>query len=436
MLVIYVIFFILLYTRINKRLRISRFIVGYYLVSSIFSVYLFYFTDLHQGSTVTCESVLYFCGIYLLFIKGLIAIEKSFVPLSRYRLNEKTVVYFSYFLIVISLVSFYYSMGRLGNLQITSLGDVVSHRNEFVENAAFKEGFDKGVLGYLTGPANMLTGAKLFMFFYLITFYRNKHNKLAILLLICSLSYFVANLAVVGRDAMMQWLVLLILNYIIYSRYLDKSLKKKIRRAFYLFVPMLLIPTIYITIARFATNSEGGLLKGFVSTFDSIINYFGQGMINFSYMFDYAYNFDLYGKMTFPIFWGDEAFNHFQLNDMPYFRYAMMPLNVFHTFIGAFYMDFGFWGTIIISVLFYLFFKFIAKISSANLPSILLLLFTSEILLMGLFYFMHWMPMFQKIYMLTLFCCVVLKFRKDFAGIHILSKKHISIHGRLINHRL
>lgn len=422
LLLIYVAFFVLLYRKIDSKMRITRFIVLYYLISSIFSVYLMTLTDLYKDVTISFESIIYFCGIYLFFIKGLVAIEKSFIPLNRYRLNEKVIVLFSYFLILISIISFIYSISVINKMQIFSLEDINMHRNEFVEKSAASEGANLGFLGYITGPSNMLCGIKIFMFFYLITFYRREHKILSYLLFICSLSYVIENLTVVGRDAMMKWLVLLLLNYIIFSVYMNSKLKRKIKLVFITLIPIMLVPTIYITIARFSTSNETSLLKGFVSTIDPIIDYFGQGYINFSRIFDYAFNSDLYGKLTFPIFWGKEALNHFELNSMPYFRYATMPLNVFHTFIGAFYIDFGFWGTIILSAVFYIFLKTISKITSGNLPSLILLLLTTEVLLMGLFYFMHWMPMFQKIYVFTIFCCFVLKLRRDFSRNSVTKK--------------
>jgi len=406
MLVLYVVFFILIYTRIQKKLRISRFLVLFYLISSLCSVYLFYCTDLYPGRVVSLESVAYYCGIFLLFILGVISIERSFKPLDNSVMNEKIILLFSYFLIVISLISFIYSFSRLSSDQLGSLDKVTQIRDDYNVNSANNENQSIGLLGYIVGPANVLNGVKIFLFFYLINFFRYKHTKLAYLLLICSLTSVVENLTIVGRNATMHWLILLMLNYTLFSAYLHLSLKRKLKRLFYCILPLLLLPIIFITIARFATERDAGMLKGFISSFNSVIDYFGQGFINFSYIYDYAFNFDFYGKFTFPVFWGSEALGHYEMNNMPYFRYALISLNSFYSFVGSFYMDFGFWGTILLSLSFYLLFKCISKISSGNLPSVLLLIFSFEFLFMGIFYFMHWAPMFQKMYVFAIFWCV------------------------------
>jgi oligosaccharide repeat unit polymerase len=192
--------------------------------------------------------------------------------------------------------------------------------------------------------ANLFILAIIFSF---INFARGvKYKRKAFLLLISSLSYVIYVLAYVGRDGVVYWLMSFLFILFLMKGFLDDSTKRKITRVFYIIALIIIIPFIYISIARF---SYGDTSIGW-----AIANYLGQQVGNFNDLYELQPPLS-YGKSIFPLFteWLDQlgitnadTFTKSQ-QDFYFYRNGVTTW-IFKTYIGSFLSNFGRIGTIII----------------------------------------------------------------------------------------
>ena len=154
---------------------------------------------------------------------------------------------------------------------------------------------------------------------------------------------------------------------------------------------MFLLPAIFvfifISVGRFGSQQS--------EVINTIFDYYGQGFINFSKIFDLFPNGSFFGKMTFPVFFPlNEAVSIANLNDK--ITNTNFNLNTFSTIIGSIYEDFGYFGTLIVVLLIYFLFRFIAILKHNSILYPILTLYMYQVLVSGVFYFMNYTQPFQK----------------------------------------
>src|SRR5690606_18247214 len=89
---------------------------------------------------------------------------------------------------------------------------------------------------------------------------------------------------------------------------------------------------------------------------------------------------------------------------------APFDLNVFSTFVGSFYLDMGFWKTLVLAAMFYFITFYVFKYLKKNRFTIsMLFCFLIQVLLVGLFYFMFYSPLVIKINALFILFCFVIQ---------------------------
>ena len=215
-----------------------------------------------------------------------------------------------------------------------------------------------------------------------------KHRRKAFLMLVSSFSFVFYILAYTGRDGVVFWLMSFIFIYLIMKDYLNKELQKNIKRLFLLIIPIVMVPFIIITIARF--SSGVGLLW-------QIVSYMGQQIKNFNDV--YLANASItYGRGAFPLFadWlsrlnlisgSNEAILEYKF----FSNYAGVNTWVFKTYIGSFLNNFGKVGTVFILLLLTYFsrkiFKKTIQNQTFNLSSMIIYILLYQNVLWGVFYF-------------------------------------------------
>lgn len=172
-----------------------------------------------------------------------------------------------------------------------------------------------------------------------------RHLLKAYLLYLASFSYVLYNLAYVGRDGTVFWVVSFVACFYFLKGFIILKDVKTVKRITAIFLPVVLAPLILISYARFAMHEEGVLLQ--------MVNYGGQQIR--VYNDHYQVNAPLqHGRAGFRV-WvellevaGIDFGRDIEKKEL--FRYYStigLRANMFKTFIGGFVDDFGKLGALV-----------------------------------------------------------------------------------------
>lgn len=403
MIFLYPILFSLLafrYYKTKQNAPLSWVIAIYYFSSSIVANYLYYTNSYNEfkNISITIHSVLYHFFCLFLLLEGFYQIEKS-IRLELPRIRFGRLLWFLMPVIIISFISIYDSVNLLSKVSGMS---VVEIRSAYNQNDLYEQ--RSGLLiSYIRGLSFILYPICIFFFFYISHFYPNK-IFFALLLIISSLSIGIGGLTIAGRDTLVQWIIMFGCNYLFFKPLITKKLKRIILIIGSIAIIFSSVAIVFITMQRFGEQRK--------DVIDSALSYFGQGFINFSKYFELFPNGSFFGKTTFPVLFPvAERVSFAHLNDN--FPTISFDLNVFTTMIGNFYMDFGYLGTIILSLFIYFLLLFIKLLRNKSFSYYFLFLYILQILICGLFWFMHSSLMFQKIFLLLLLVSLYKKLMHD-----------------------
>ena len=238
---------------------------------------------------------------------------------------------------------------------------------------------------------------QLLFFIYIIREHRRSYVKwFNWLILLSSFSYPVFVLAYMGRDGVVFWLMTFISMLLLFKNFIHEDLAMKIKKAaLYIMLPFAVV-LVFITVGRFVVRGpEGG--HGLLF---SILNYFGQGPVNFTEIYDTDVRAMGFGKNVFPLIFGEQRVDlRYQLN-----QYGLVPW-VFKTFVYNIYNDFGSFYTLLIGLGMALVYKFtfvedrMKRTFSFQFVLLYTLFFT--IYSQGLFYFRQYNKV-GNLYIITL----------------------------------
>ncbi len=356
MIFIYVLFFLIWFISNYKKygFNASTFLISIYLLSGLGAVILLYFYNIYDISEVTFKSITTLTFFLFLFLSPIVKIgNKPFtVTLSRRHLDI-----FAWFIIIFSIITIIDSIS--GVKDAFSYGDAQYARSLYTETLGeSRKRFNNPILNLIVTAGTLYPFFAMYFAFYYRIKLKNKFTSL--MLFISSFSIVFYNLQIMGRDGIVRWIFMFIFTFLLFRDHFSAESKRRI----FLILTLSSIPLIYIfyniTFARFAGRTyveDFGLIS-------SIINYIGQSPINFSNRFE------------------------------PMFDYGSVPssnvrTNVFSTFVGSLYFNYGFYITMIISILFYSIFMFIAKKNIyRSFPILILYIYIYQIEILGVFYHM------------------------------------------------
>lgn len=380
---LYVIFFACWSWLIYKKhgLNISTFIVLLYLLGAIncFCIYEFYPDYIRHPERITLQSVCSHILLLWLFIYPLARFGNT-LYVDKLNLNQTVLDRFSWCVIIPSISSIAVSCFDIG--AIFAYGNFKDARmaaisGEYSNLYVFRYGF----IGYIMAFGPQLSFIATFLTFY-YKFYLNKKGLTTNLLLISSLSIVINNLAIAGREGFIRWLLFCIVCGIFMKHYIKIKQHKKLFFILFSFAIVIIVFFTLITIDRFDDRDMG--------PFFSILRYSGEQFYLFSY--NYYFFFDEgYGSVAqiFPVITQEQmqAYNQNALVHVDYF------LNTFSTFVGTFVKLIGFYKTLILSCLSFIFLFFCfwkaKSVQSIALTKTIAFLFYYEIILLGFFYFLH-----------------------------------------------
>lgn len=397
---LYVIFFSIWALQNYKQygLNISVLIILIYLVGAINGccIYLFYPLEIKFPERITFNSVSAHILLLWLFMYPLVRYGNS-LKVNNLIIKEYRLRVYSWFVIIPSLLCILASSSDI--FKVFAYGDLSAAREAYVTgdiSSQYVKNF--GPVGYIMCLGPSISFLSLFLFCY-YKFYLKKNGLLVNLLFIGSFGIVINNLAIAGREGFIRWIFYSIACFVFFRKYIIFKRFKKLFIGIGIFAAIMLIIFARITLDRFEDSTYGPLY--------SILSYSGQQFYYFSYGFDRFANegYGALGKL-FPLITNERA-EAFNINS---FVSADFYLNTFSTFVGSFIKEGGFENTLFLAIGAFIFllltfwkkYKFVKY----SLPILIGYLFYYEIIMMGFFYFLHYLRFTQ----LTILFYIVLAF--------------------------
>lgn len=372
------------------------------------SIFLFYPNEIKYPERISVISVMSHIILLWLFLYPLVKYGNYFLP-ERLNIGKSRLSIFLWCIIVPSLSAMIISIFDI--VRIFSYGNLLEARMAFVNGDLSTEYVSRfGVVGYMMSFGPVISFLALFFFFYR-KFYCKEKGVMVWLLFLSSFCIVAYNLAIAGREGFVRWFFYCIFCVCFFRKYISYKQNKTLFNIIGIFGGMLLIIFSMITADRFEDSNNG--------PFYSLISYCGQQFYYYSYAYDRFFN-DGYGSLgeLFPIVSNTRA-DAMNLNS---FVNADYYLNTFSTFVGSFLKEAGFMNTLLLALFAFLFsyFAFWRKQRYANysLTRIVAYLFYYEVVLLGFFYFIHYLKFTQ----ITIVFFIVLSFM--ICGIH--PKKYLN----------
>ena len=405
MIILYPILFLILKYRYSKnqiKLPLTTLILNVYILSSSSAVFLYYFeiTGKYDGVEISFHSVIFLFACLFLFIEGFRQIEKRInlrIPHIHYKYISLVVI----IIIIFSFLAILDSVLLLKSIMGMSVEEV---RFGYNQGNLFQNRTG-AIIEYIKSISIIIFPVTIFLLFYVYHFYEDK-RMVILSLLVSSLSIVFANLTIAGRDGVVRWIFMFFSVYILFSEILDRKKKKTALIFGSIIVALSVAVILFVTIQRFGSTEV-------IVIANSLIDYFSQGFINFSTYFDLFKEGTFFGRRTFPVFFSsDETISGANMNKT--LGLYSFQLNVFSTMIGSFYMEFGYLRTIIVSILFYYLFMLIkALYTNENILFLLpMLLFLYDLIFGGIFFFVYFSPMFQKMFFAYLLFLIIRRLNK------------------------
>lgn len=384
MIIIYILFFYLwLLIEYKKHGKsVSFYILSLYCIGVLAGSILYYFypTTIIHKDWISLNSVSFHCVCMFLLLFPIIHNGKN-IHIEKFRVDKNKFVVYCWLIIIPSLLSIILSASDVIN--ILAFNNYLDARNAFLSGDISNLYVNKyGLIGYVASLGPQISFLAIFFLFY--RFFVKKNRDLTTLLLfISSFSMVINNLAIAGRDGIVRWFIFLGACFVIFRNYYSYKENKKLFKYLITGGVIILIPFFYITIDRYGESDHGALY--------SVLRYPGEPY----YLFSYNYN-KFFEKgisevgALFPIL-TQKNFMMYNLNSIVNVDYH---LNSFSTIAGSFLVRTG--GVncfavcmgwfVIISLLLYKPKSFYKQIRLGYLVSYL---FFSEVVTLGMFYYIH-----------------------------------------------
>ena len=300
--------------------------------------------------------------LYLIFCCSIL-----FEPIRKNKIdyNFLGVVNFSNLKICINIfifVSLLYSIAVYPYMDIAaSAADAMAYHDEIIEDGGLDISNNNPILEKLFSFQEMLRPIFTFFFCYILSDTRFSIKYKVLFGACCIFPTLMSSFASSHRNiAIFALIDFLLCFYLFYQRY-SKNIRKSVIVVCSIFGVAVLIIVLFFALVRF-TDTTGGDLAAY-----SLYRYAGEPVVNFNTML-WNTNDYLYGNKCFTTI---REFLNFDVvssgSQREYYYNLDYVIYCFYTSVGNFYMDFGFWGGIVLSaIIAYLFHIIINKKFTVN----------------------------------------------------------------------
>jgi len=248
------------------------------------------------------------------------------------------------------------------------------------------------------------------LFFYELS--KPKIRKLILIGLILAVLSTVLNAyANASRVGIVRILFYFILSYFLSRSFLDLKKKKIFKKVGFLFVSLIIGLVLLVTIARFNYDTTGKIQNEDNPLLTWVSLYTGEGSLRFNTQMWHV-NSHSNGDNCFSFVKDSFGFPTFIDNDKRRSYYASnmhIQTEVFYTFIGDFYSDFGKIGTFLLVILLsVLLQKILVKLRYGNIETIIIAALILNIYIFGFTYFPYKTYQAQSVLFINLMFCLLL----------------------------
>ncbi|WP_434979874.1 O-antigen polymerase [Daejeonia sp. YH14] len=199
---------------------------------------------------------------------------------------------------------------------------------------------------------NIMFPVGLLYFFYMLVLKKSLSKIYIIVYILCLiLPNFFHGVITASRGALFFSFFNLVLGFAIFKNFLNSSLKKLVYVFFITFITVFVVYAAAITVSRFGEKNSPA------TPIDAVFSYFGEPFLNFDMVFWDQVKKTTYGERLFP-----GVTNFIGISDVDlkmtsgersdiYYRKTGVPVHLFKTLPGDFYVDFGLLGSIILAII-------------------------------------------------------------------------------------
>ncbi len=323
----------------ERKSRLSIFVSAIWCASAVFSLVFYGLNganwEFRTYTNLTLQPFIFIFVCILLYIIPLTRIEDRSAILLEANYNLLTI--FSWFIVIISIAPFFANLAYAINHMGESLSSFADNREIDVEI------FD-GTLALLNKYSKYARTFSPILLFYFLQ--RPRPNIFLLIGLFCAfLNPSLGNLNMGSRFLFAADFLYLIAIYLIFSNSLEDKIRSKIRFFGSIVLSFFIVIFIAISFFRFtALNSSSATIDATTS----FSLYAGEGMLNFSSnMWDLSRRTEGANTLTFlDYIIGDNPSSVRDADRVS--EKAGIPLYIFYTVVGDFYIDFGPYVTFVI----------------------------------------------------------------------------------------
>jgi oligosaccharide repeat unit polymerase len=396
------------------KIKIRTFILLIYAISSSSTIYYIDKTPQQVGS-IHPEALFYLFTALIICISPFLKFDETKIIQIKSGRNHNLIVNLSLFLLPFLYLALLEITIISININASSLVNIYDNLEDSL-NVTNK-------LSWLGGKAMIIADFSQpllpILFFYLLQF-KNKYTFIKVSLLLGMLLFVLKGYANAQRVAMVSTFLYFFFVYMLFKPALNDAVKRRINGIGTVLVSLLAVLIIYTTIARFSDVEDS--YEGFdIWTWVSL--YSGEAPLRFSETMWDDMRVTSNGDTSFALFKSALGFETF---DTLYDRREYweprqgIPINVFYTFVGDWYCDFGPYGAYIVCIIFYLLLKSLLpskKVNTIYLDQIIIIAILGKILIMGFTFYTYCNPQGQLVLMPAIVLSIFFYIKRKFIWI-------------------
>ncbi|MCW0484742.1 O-antigen polymerase [Gaoshiqia sediminis] len=248
--------------------------------------------------------------------------------------NQQVLIYFANFYIICSLMAIYYLLPQ-------AIENIRSGEWSVLRNELYQDGiqlYSSQVERIAMILVSYLKPLAIILLFFFLTLYKKRPVWLIILAISITLPVFLTAINVASRGMLVSFAITSFLGYIIFRREISKTIRKIVGVFAGVLLVFFLIYSLAVTASRFGQDDQTS----------SLIYYFGHSMLTFNYGIADSIHSYLNGEHFFGWFYDKLGLAHY--GGIKHSELGTHFGTAFFTFVGAWYLDFGPFGTFLIAL--------------------------------------------------------------------------------------
>lgn len=326
---------VLIYWRYRKQFDLGFFILIVFASIAVLAIPHHFFLDSLYKRSISFLPFIYLYVVLLLFIRPYFGFNLTSKIKAR---SIKKLERLVYLFVIASFISIYAVLPfALANIESGEWSQV---RNELYEDdlVIYYSNFLEHLMLIINQYLRLIA---ILILFYFIGLQKHSVALMILLGLSCVIPTLLVSVVTSSRGTLVGLMMEFVAGFIIFKQQIPPSIKKIIYFSFLITIAVFLIFSIAVTDSRFGQDSGYDYSSSF-----SVLDYFGQPMLVFNDGIASMHNY-ANGKYFFKFIFDALSIN----SDINQYKLGGNWGLSFFTFIGAFYIDFGPFGTFFLALI-------------------------------------------------------------------------------------